>query len=139
MGARFADCRKGLVCSWHIAAPDVCDGTSAVGKSRHRIPGASVGQPTEPCLDGKVLYEWCLGKSRSIEDASCTLYIAGFVHGAMIERKNKGMLCLPERLTAEEARAIFVRTMRTTEDLLMNESIDTALAASLAISLCKKR
>jgi hypothetical protein len=36
---------------WHIAAPDVCDGTSAVGESRHRIPGASVGQPTEPCLD----------------------------------------------------------------------------------------
>jgi 5'-nucleotidase len=35
--------------SWHIAAPDVCDGTSAVGESRHRIPGASVGQPTEPC------------------------------------------------------------------------------------------
>ena len=34
----------------HIAAPDVCDGTSAVGGSRHRIPGASVGQPTEPCL-----------------------------------------------------------------------------------------
>jgi hypothetical protein len=33
-----------------IAAPDVCDGTSAVGESRHRIPGASVGQPTEPCL-----------------------------------------------------------------------------------------
>jgi hypothetical protein len=25
--------------SWrHIAAPDVCDGTSAVGESRHRIP-----------------------------------------------------------------------------------------------------
>ena len=29
----------------HIAAPDVCDGTSAVGESRHRIPGATVGQP----------------------------------------------------------------------------------------------
>ena len=26
------------------------DGTSAVGESRHRIPGASVDQPTEPCL-----------------------------------------------------------------------------------------
>ena len=25
-------------CPWHIAAPDVCDGTSAVGESRHRIP-----------------------------------------------------------------------------------------------------
>jgi hypothetical protein len=36
---------------WHIAALDVCDGTSAVGESRHRIPGVSVGQPTEPCLD----------------------------------------------------------------------------------------
>src|SRR3954463_14746125 len=38
------------VAYWHIAAPDVCDGTSAVGESRHRIPGAYVGQPTEPCL-----------------------------------------------------------------------------------------
>ena len=28
----------------------MCDGTSATGESRHRIPGASVGQPTEPCL-----------------------------------------------------------------------------------------
>ena len=32
-------------------APDVCDGTSAVGESRHRIPGASAGQPTEPCFN----------------------------------------------------------------------------------------
>jgi hypothetical protein len=34
----------------HLAAPDECDGTSAVGESRHRIPDVSVGQPTEPCL-----------------------------------------------------------------------------------------
>jgi hypothetical protein len=37
---------------WHIAALDVCDGTSAVGESRHRIPGASV---TEPCF-GRAIY-----------------------------------------------------------------------------------
>ena len=36
--------------SWPLAAPDVCDSTSAVGESRHRIPGASIGQLTEPCL-----------------------------------------------------------------------------------------
>ena len=24
--------------SWHMAAPDVCDGPPAVGESRHRIP-----------------------------------------------------------------------------------------------------
>ena len=41
----------------HIAAPDVCGGTSAVGESRHRIPGASVGQPTEPCLDVRRVFE----------------------------------------------------------------------------------
>ena len=29
----ISDCRL-----WHMAAPDVCDGTSAVGESRHRIP-----------------------------------------------------------------------------------------------------
>ena len=36
---------------WHIAAPDVCDGMSAVGESRHRIPGASVG----PAVINRVL------------------------------------------------------------------------------------
>ena len=41
----------------HLAAPDVCDGTSAVGESRHRIPGASVGQPTEPCLAVRRVFE----------------------------------------------------------------------------------
>ena len=45
-------CQPGAVHTWHIAAPDVCDSTSAVGESRHRIPGASVDQPTEPCLGG---------------------------------------------------------------------------------------
>jgi hypothetical protein len=33
----------------HIAAPDVCDGTAAVGESRHRIPRRIRWQPTEPC------------------------------------------------------------------------------------------
>ena len=33
-----------------IAAPDVYDGTSAVGQSGHPSQGASVGQPTESCL-----------------------------------------------------------------------------------------
>ena len=35
--------------NWHIAAPDVCDGTS-LGKSRHRIPAHPLVKPTEPCL-----------------------------------------------------------------------------------------
>jgi hypothetical protein len=33
---------------WHIAAPDVGDGTSAVGESRHSKAHPLV-QPTEPC------------------------------------------------------------------------------------------
>ena len=37
---------------WHIAARDVCDGKSAVSESRHRIPGASIGQPTVGLLGG---------------------------------------------------------------------------------------
>src|SRR5882757_2742933 len=45
------------VAYWQIAGPDVCDGTSAVGESRHRIPGASVGQPTEPCLAVRRVFE----------------------------------------------------------------------------------
>src|ERR1700756_3206514 len=36
---------------WPIAAPDICDGTSAVGESRHCISRwHPVGQPTESCL-----------------------------------------------------------------------------------------
>ena len=42
-----------IVLFWHIAAPDECHGTSAVGESRHTISGASIGQPTEPCLVSK--------------------------------------------------------------------------------------
>ena len=59
-GLGFANLRRHaeLIALWlvnvaywqHIPALDVCDGTSAVGESRHRIPGASVGQPTEPCF-----------------------------------------------------------------------------------------
>jgi hypothetical protein len=46
LAARVVAATRGRdVCKWHIAAPDVCDGTSAVVESRHRIPGASVGQP----------------------------------------------------------------------------------------------
>jgi len=43
-------CQPGAVHTWHIAAPHVCDSTPAVGESRPRIPGGSVGKPTEPCL-----------------------------------------------------------------------------------------
>ena len=46
----------------HIAAPDVCDGTSAVGESRHRIPGASVGQKT-PTACGPPLLEDVAGSA----------------------------------------------------------------------------
>ena len=33
-----SSCQPGAVHTWPIAAPDVCDSTSAVGESRHRIP-----------------------------------------------------------------------------------------------------
>ena len=33
-----------------MAAPDVCDGTSAVGEADTAFQGSSVGQPSEPCL-----------------------------------------------------------------------------------------
>ena len=37
-------------CCWHIAAPDVYDGTPQLAKADTAFQGASVGQPTEPCL-----------------------------------------------------------------------------------------
>ena len=46
----------------HIAAPDVCGGTSAVGEGRHRIPGASVGQKT-PTACGPPLLEDVAGSA----------------------------------------------------------------------------
>ena len=66
------------------AAPDVCDGTSAVGESRHRIPGASVGQPTEPCLarrvDGIFLSDFQQGEiGQDLFRHACLMGLEGLV------------------------------------------------------------
>jgi hypothetical protein len=50
----------------HIAAPDVRH--VAVGESRHLIPGASVGQPTEPCL-AKLIQHAAIGRMLPIGQA----------------------------------------------------------------------
>ena len=39
---------------WHIASPDVCDGTSAVGESRHCIQAHPHVNRTEPCLSEQI-------------------------------------------------------------------------------------
>ena len=53
---------RSLVCIWHIAAPDVYDGTSkSMAKADTAFQGASVGQPTEPCLE--ILQKIKIGES----------------------------------------------------------------------------
>ena len=63
----------------HIAAPDVCDRTSAVGESRHRIPCASVGQPTQPCL---AAWKWLAKAYRQLGKDGSAL-----VHDALINAR----------------------------------------------------
>jgi hypothetical protein len=73
-----------------IAAPDVCDGTSAVGESRHRIPRRIIRQPT--CLGRP--YWWSAGGRLTacpthwpaVEALAAALVEEECIEGARIER-----------------------------------------------------
>jgi hypothetical protein len=89
---------------------------------------------------GKYLFDLCMSKSDTLEDLFCNLYISGFVHGAMIAAANgkSDALCLPEGFTGDEARAIFLRTMRHLEEpklsFLMGARADLSLAGALHLA-----
>jgi hypothetical protein len=105
---------------------------------------ATVSPSHAESITAKTLFEWCTGESDSNEDLACSLYIAGFVHGANAIKS--GILCLPAGLTAGEARAAFVRTMRpfikapATGNPMVNKQIDAALTYSLGMAFpCQRK
>jgi hypothetical protein len=92
----------------------------------------------ERTFTGKQLLTWCTSKSASIEDVSCGLYIAGFVHG--LAAAKDGLVCLPKGISGMEGRAIFVRMMHTTfKEYPKDEDANAVLLASLGLAFpCKK-
>jgi hypothetical protein len=67
--------------------------------------------PYSEAMTGKDLFAWCAGDN-AVENASCMLYITGFVHGMKSSKELNGIACLPDNLTGLEATEIFTRTMR---------------------------
>jgi hypothetical protein len=95
------------------------------------ISAARSGMAESPELNGGTLLDWCTSAPGSFGDASCTLYIAGFVHGVDIGQSGRtaGPICLPPEFTPAEARAIFIRVMRIAP--IGSERVDVALGAAL--------
>jgi hypothetical protein len=94
----------------------------------------------ESKFTGRDLYEWCTAKPGTIPDTLCSLYVAGYTHGA---RAAGGALdapfCLPDYLAPLEVRAAYIRMVRTarqtkTPNLLDAESMDIALGGALTIA-----
>jgi hypothetical protein len=114
--------------------------TSALSLVIAIIASTAFDARADPSATGKGLFEWCTSKPYSPEDAACSMYIAGFVHGFMVaSAKDKtNILCLPAGFTPDEARAIFLRIMRSLDEqgpnFLTDERVDLALAATLGIN-----
>jgi hypothetical protein len=71
--------------------------------------------PSFAASTGGLLLSWCTSPETSAQYAGCGLYITGFVqalHWAG-DKDKQGLACLPEGLTGDEARAAFVRVMRS--------------------------
>jgi hypothetical protein len=71
-----------------------------------------------PCFGastGGLLFAWCTSPEMTPEYVGCNLYIAGFVQALHLagDKDKEGLVCLPVGLTGEEARAAFVRVMRS--------------------------
>jgi hypothetical protein len=73
------------------------------------------------------------------EHVGCNLYIAGFVQALHFagDKDKEGLVCLPAGLTGEEARAAFVRVMRSFgkgPNPITEGPIDAALLAVLGMA-----
>jgi hypothetical protein len=89
--------------------------------------------------NGAALFEWCMSPEMTAEHAGCTLYISGFVQALHFEgdKDKAGLVCLPSGLTGEEARAAFVRVMRSFgkgPNPITEGPIDAALLAALGMA-----
>ncbi len=105
--------------------------------------GAVVVRADTLSVTGETLFEWCTSKPQSIEDGYCGLYIAGFVQGAALSA-GKDNLCLPAEFTPAEARAVFIRTIRSLKEpqsrFLLGQRLDEALGAILGMTFrCPSR
>ncbi|HEY0802501.1 MAG TPA: Rap1a/Tai family immunity protein [Steroidobacteraceae bacterium] len=63
---------------------------------------------------GRDLLTFCISKN-AVEQMSCKLYIAGFVHGMQASDDLQGEICVPKTLTGNDAIAVFTETMADIE------------------------
>jgi len=80
----------------------------------------------------KTMLGWCTSENGSKSDIMCNIYMIGYVQALHIvdsQQKIQG-LCLPDHFTPFEARAIFIRELRTVP-ALQDMAPDVAVWASL--------
>jgi hypothetical protein len=111
----------------------------------------AIASPSE-AQTGHDLLTLCISKS-AVEQMSCKLYIAGFVHGMQASDDLQGEVCVPKTLTGNDATMIFTETLANIElAAALGKGIgrdanpffrgpqNSALAAALAIKFkCAKK
>jgi hypothetical protein len=95
--------------------------------------------PSFGASTGGLLFAWCMSPEMTAEYVGCNLYIAGFVQALHLagDKDKEGLVCLPVGLTGEEARAAFVRVMRSFgkgPNPITEGPIDAALLAVLGMA-----
>lgn len=96
-------------------------------------------------ITGKTLFDWCTS-SNFVPETTCKVYISGFVAGfGMGAVKDSQFLCLPPKMTGEEATDVFVRKLRGFQEQAGDKNpfftgeMGTSLAAALALQYpCEK-
>lgn len=63
---------------------------------------------------GRDLLGVCISKD-PIQQASCTVYISGFLHGLQAGEDLKDEICIPKGTTSNDAKSVFVETMAYAE------------------------
>ena len=111
----------------------------------------ALASPSE-AQTGRDLLTFCISKN-AVEQMSCKLYIAGFVHGIQASDDLQGEICVPKTLTGNDATAIFTETLANIElaaalgkgmgpeaDPFLKGPQNGALAAALAMKFkCPKK
>jgi hypothetical protein len=95
--------------------------------------------PSFSASTGGLLFAWCTSPEKTAEYVGCNLYIAGFVQALHLagDKDKDGLVCLPAGLTGEEARAAFVRVVRSFgkgPNPITEGPIDASLLAVLAMA-----
>src|ERR1700679_463575 len=103
------------------------------------VAGMFSSTPSFGASTGGLLFAWCTSPEMTPEHVGCNLYIAGFVQALHFagDKDKEGLVCLPAGLTGEEARAAFVRVMRSFgkgPNPITEGPIDAALLAVLGMA-----